>query len=295
MKHFFLLIRWWHELLAILPFGLLFLIIKFNLLHKNISCNLLYTDFAVICFCVQLLMASGFIFNDIIDRKIDKVNKPDKYIIDRTISLNLAIRYFVFITILVIGISIYIISFIFKEWIFFCTGVYILSIIYSLYLKKLPLIGNVVIAALASFIPIILLFSTKQCLTLISDNKITILIYLYAIFPFSIIIPREISLDMEDIEGDKVGHCKTIPILIGIKKTKQIINLMIRLGMSRSIVIICKYSYFKLPYILVNGLLVFYLYKFNKSKTKDEYKNSRNLLWIIMILGLVGFAISTMY
>jgi 4-hydroxybenzoate polyprenyltransferase len=295
MKNFFSLIRWWHELLAILPFGALFFIIKLRLFQKNISCNLSLTNFVIICFCVQLLMASGFIFNDIIDRKIDKVNKPGKCIIDYNISLKLAICYFIFTTVLIIGISIYIINFIFHEWIFFCTGVYILSIIYSLYLKKLPLIGNIVIAGLASFIPIVQLFSSKQCLALIADYKVTTLIYMYAFFPFSIIIPREISLDIEDIEGDKIGHRKTIPILIGKERTKKVIILMVLSGIIMSLFISHKYSFLRIPYTIVNALLVFYLFSFIKSQHKVDYKRSRNFLWIIMILGLVGFAISAMY
>jgi 4-hydroxybenzoate polyprenyltransferase len=292
-KNFLLLVRWWHELLAILPFLVLFLIIQYRLVQNNIYCDFSITSFALVCFCVQLLMAAGFIFNDIIDRKIDKVNKPERFIIENTISFGLALRYFVLITFLIIGISIYIIIFIFWEWLFFSVGVYFLSIIYSLYLKRMPLIGNVVIAGLASFIPIVLLFSLKQCLYLIQDAKIVALIYMYAIFPFSIIVPREISLDMEDIEGDKIGNCKTVPIVIGINRTKIVIVLMILSGITMSLFMIHKYSFLSIPYFIVDSLLFLYLYKFIKSKNKSEYKRSRNFLWLIMIFGLIAFAVMT--
>ena len=83
--------------------------------------------------------------------------------------------------------------------------------LYSNQLKRLPLVGNLVIAALSGLAVWTVSLHFPQ-------NHL--LVYTYAIFAFAISLLREIVKDMEDMQGDESFGCKTLPILLGIRYTK---------------------------------------------------------------------------
>ncbi|HTA61581.1 MAG TPA: geranylgeranylglycerol-phosphate geranylgeranyltransferase [Bacteroidia bacterium] len=293
IKGFLKLIRWFHELVAIIPFVMLYLVITYCVQANGLSCNLSAINFSILCVCVQLLIAAGCIFNDIMDRHIDKINKPHTHIVGRVISLGAAKKLFVATTILILLLSAYISMYLFTQWVYISIAVYMLSILYSLYLKKSPLFGNVTVALLASFIPLVILLFAKNCIAMLNNPKITILIYLYAAFSFFIIIPRELSLDISDIEGDRAGGCKTLPIVIGIKKAKQVVLAFLVLIILFSLFLMCKYTYLISTFSVVDILLLIYIYKFNQTHTRLAYIKIGRFLWFIMIVGLIGFALAT--
>lgn len=293
IKEFLKLVRWFHELLAILPFVALYFIINYFINQSGQSCNLSAVNFIVLCFCVQLLLAAGCILNDIMDIDIDKINKPHTHIIGRTISLKTAKLLFVVMTVLIIIFSTYISIYIFKEWAFIAICVYTLSFLYDIYFKRSPLLGNILMAALASFIPLVILFFAKDCITMLHNPRIEVLIYLYAVFPFLIIIARELSLDISDMEGDKADGCKTLPIVIGAKKSKVVVVAFLLLVIVLSAFLMYYYSYFTITFSIIDVLLVVYIYKLRTTETRIEYIRIGRFLWFIMILGLVSASIST--
>jgi 4-hydroxybenzoate polyprenyltransferase len=293
LKNFLKLIRWFHELVAIVPFVMLYFVINYCAQASSSSCNLSAGNFSILCICVQLLISAGCVLNDIADRHIDKINKPQTHIVGNKISLAAAKKIFAAITILIIILSVYISVYLFKQWTFISISVYALSVLYSLYLKKSPLFGNITIAVLASSIPLVILFFANNCITQLNNPKITTLIYLYSAFSFLIIVPRELSLDISDIEGDQAGGCKTLPIVIGIKKAKQVVVALILLIIILSLFIMYKYNYLIITFLVVNVLLLVYLYKFNQSNTRLGYIKIGRFLWFIMIIGLIGSALST--
>lgn len=293
LRDFFKLVRWFHELLAVLPFVALYLVINYFIQKSGISCDLSAANFIVLCITVQLLIAAGCILNDIMDRDIDKINKPKTHIIGRTISLKNAKLLFIATTILIILFSIYITLYMFKEWVLISAGVYILSILYDVYFKRSPLLGNILMGVLTAFIPLTILFFAKECITVLNNEKIYMLIYVYAVFPFSIIIPRELSLDISDVEGDKADGCKTLPIVIGAKRSKQLVAALILLIIILSLFLMYNYTYFIVTFSLVDILLVYYLYKLKNTETRLEYIRIGRFLWFIMIIGLIGSAIAT--
>jgi 4-hydroxybenzoate polyprenyltransferase len=295
VKNFFKLVRWFHELLAIFPFVTLYFIIEYYIQKTGLTCNLSGVNFILLCICVQLLIAAGCILNDIMDREIDKINKPNTHIIGRAISLINAKRLFVVTTLLIIFLSVYISFYVFKEWAFISTAVYLLSVLYDVYLKKSPLLGNILIAFLASFIPLVLFFFAKDCIYILHNEKLNILIYIYAIFPFLIIVPRELSLDISDIEGDKALGCKTLPILIGVKKAKLAVAALIVLIIISSMLLMYKYTYLLPTCLFIDVLLFFYLFQLKKAEQRIEYIRAGRFLWFIMIIGHIGFAIFTVY
>jgi 4-hydroxybenzoate polyprenyltransferase len=292
-KAFFKLVRWFHEVAVVIPFIGLYLIIEYYAKTSNLVCELSFQNFAIICFCVQCLIAAGCVLNDIVDRHIDKINKPKTHIVDNSISLKNSIAVFIFISIVILLLSIYISVYMFSEWTYISLSVYLLSISYDIYFKRSPLLGNILMALLTSFIPFVLFFFAKDCIDNLNNEKIVVLIYLYAALPFLIIIPRELSLDISDMEGDKACGCNTLPILIGAKKSKLIVIAFILTTILLSIPTAIKYHYLSVSLIIIDLLLLGYIYKLKKTETRIEYIKIGRFLWFIMIFGLIAFTIST--
>lgn len=293
VKEVLKLVRWFHELLAILPFIALYIVIDYFNQQSGEPCELSPFNFIILCIAVQLLLAAGCILNDIMDRDIDQINKPHTHIIGRTISLKTAKQLFIATTILILLISIYISFYMFKEWAFIAIYVYTLSILYDVYFKRSPLLGNILMAALASFIPLVILFFAKNCIEILHNQKIEVLIYLYAWFPFLIIIPRELSLDISDMEGDRADGCKTLPIVIGEKKSKIVAISFLLLLILVSLFLIYSYTYFTTTFIIVDALLFYYIYLLIKTESRIGYIQIGRFLWLIMIIGLIGATVST--
>jgi 4-hydroxybenzoate polyprenyltransferase len=290
---FFKLVRWFHEVVVVLPFLGLYLIIDYYSRQSGIGCTPSGFNFAILCICVQTLIAAGCVLNDIVDRKIDKINKPKTHVIDNTISLKSAWTIFALLTLIIITLSLYISIYMFSEWAYISLSVYVLSLLYDFYFKRSPLMGNILMALLTSFIPLVLFFFAKDCIEILNNEKIVVLIYSYAALPFLIIIPRELSLDISDIEGDKANGCKTLPIVIGVKKSKLIVVAFLLLIIFLSIPVTIKYQYLAISMAIIDILLLIYIYKLRTTETRIEYIKIGRFLWFIMILGLVSFTVST--
>lgn len=293
IKAFLKLIRWFHEVVAILPFLAIYLVIRYFAKVNHIDCNLSSWHFIILCLCVQSLIAAGCVLNDIVDRDIDKINKPQTHIIDNTISLNSAKWIFAILSILSAALSIYIAAYLFIEWAFISAGVYILSLAYDLYLKRSPLFGNVLMALLSSFIPLVIFYFADECIESLNNSRLEVLIWIYAIFPFLIIIPRELSLDISDIDGDKACNCKTLPIILGVEKSKQIVAALIIFLISISIPTALKLDYMALPIFIIDAMLLIYLHFLKSTSTRIGYIRIGRFLWATMIIGLIMLSIST--
>jgi 4-hydroxybenzoate polyprenyltransferase len=295
IKAFFKLVRWFHEVIVILPFLGLYLVIDYYSRQNDVHCTLSGLNFVLICVCVQALIAAGCVLNDIVDKDIDKINKPKTHIIDNAISLKNARIILALLTLTIIVLTAYISIYMFSEWAYISLAVCVLSLLYDFYLKRSPLLGNILMALLTSFIPLVLFFFAKDCIEMLQHKKINILIYLYAALPFLIIIPRELSLDISDLEGDKACGCRTLPILIGVKKSRLIVVAFLLLIIFLSIPVAIKYPYLAISMSVIDVLLIMYMYKLRTTVTRLEYIKIGRFLWFIMILGLVLFTFSTIY
>lgn len=152
--------------------------------------------------------------NDYLDYKIDKINRPDRPItsgrILRKHALIVSILAFIIGTIIALQLN--------TNSQLVSIGISLpLVIAYNIKLKKLPLIGNIVVAIVLalSFIYAGLAFSNLGPLIL------------PAVLAFGLTLIRELVKDMADIIGDKSVGLKTFPIIFGENKT---INLCVGLS-----------------------------------------------------------------
>ena len=150
--------------------------------------------------------------------------------------------------------------------------------LYSNKLKRLPLIGNLTIAMLSA----LSIFQLTLHYNSPSEKIITM-----TIFAFFISVIREIIKDIEDMEGDIAHGCHTLPIAIGLVKTKRVLIVLdaafiaLMAGMSYFFL---HEIFFVLMYTIV-PLLAFLGFWIYRSDQKKEFKILSTFCKVIMIVG----------
>lgn len=164
--------------------------------------------YAILLFFVVLVICGGGnVLNDYFDSEIDKVNKPERPIPSGQVGTKSALVW----AFILFGAGIFAACYsnIWCLWIAL-VNVFIL-IIYAAKFKGIPLLGNLSVAYLSGSI---FLFGGF----LVGPGSFLVMLPLFAITFFGT-LARELLKDAEDIEGDKVGGARTLPMKIGVSKT----------------------------------------------------------------------------
>lgn len=275
------------------------LIIKFgfvNVFTTNFSLDNL--RFIVLLSSIISIAAAGYIINDIYDIEIDQINKPNKLVIGKAFTIAQAYNMYFIFNIFGVLMGFYLTNYLEKP---IYSGLFIttsfLLYYYSATLKKVPLIGNILVASLISFC--ILLYAYFDLIINVSTTNLGIqyllfeLILEFSVFAFLINLIREIVKDIEDLKGDKELYVKTLPLLIGIKYSKYVIGLF-------TLILIISILYFTFSYIPRSSFIFYYfllaiflpllyfMYRLYKSKTKTDYSLLSKLLKFCMISGILS-------
>ncbi len=300
MISFLKLIRYKNLLMVLLT-----LVLTKYALINSFTTAILDLQFILVAMAVLFITAAGYIINDIYDVATDTINKPTKVFIGNIISKKNGQLAYVIFTILGIIFGIY------ASYIngnnahsFFFIGTVGLLYWYSKSLKKIALIGNVVISFLTALtIYIVFVFEIEN--TASSSNiaeaitnffnamAVTVSVFIYIIFAFFMTLIREIIKDIEDINGDYALKMKTLPIIIGINRTKKIV-LFISSLLFLFILIILKEELVHLPLLFWYAILfiiapfVWFLYKLFNSKTSKDFQLLSTLIKSIMFFGIVS-------
>jgi 4-hydroxybenzoate polyprenyltransferase len=226
-----------------------------------------------------VIAAAGYIINDYYDVKIDYINKPDRVVIGKTITRRYAILFHVVLS--VAGIF----AGLFLNWRIGAINTFSVFLLwlYSNSLKRLPFVGNFVVAILTglSVIMVDVLYHANNPL-----------IAVYASFAFFMTLIREIIKDMEDLKGDNSFGCKTLPIVLGIRKTKTFIYGI--LAVFTVVVLVVNYLYKALPFgyytlFLFIPLLIM-IYRLIRADMKRDFAFLSAFCKAIMLLGILSMA-----
>ena len=207
-------------------------------LVQGIRLHMRTVNFLLLLLSTLLIAAAGYIINDYFDTKTDRINKPDKVVVGRTIKRRVAMALHLSLSAFALLIAIYLA---YKTGNMRLAGIQGFSIaalwFYSTLLKKQLLSGNILIALLAAFVPLtvgIFEFSSGalpdlEILNLNVSNYGTLLlkrgamlIVGFSLFAFLSNLIRELVKDIEDIEGDLADGCRTLPIVVGEIQAKFI-------------------------------------------------------------------------
>jgi 4-hydroxybenzoate polyprenyltransferase len=160
MTHFFKLIRWKNLLMIALVQYLIkqALLLPFKASH-GVTTTLDPFHFALLVLATLFIAAGGYIINDINDVETDRVNKPEKVIIDNGISEKNAFTLFIVLNIIGVGLGFYLANYVGTSELFvlfFASSA--LLYIYATSLKQMLLIGNVVVSLVVALAPILIGF-----------------------------------------------------------------------------------------------------------------------------------------
>lgn len=267
-----------------------------------------YVDLALSDFNYILLViatvcvaAGGYVINNIMDQETDEIAKPQNRVVGVSISETVAYNWYIGLTIVGVGIGFYLSNVICKPtfasmFILVATLLYM----YATSFKQIPVLGNVVVALLLSTSIIIIgLFDILPAIDV--DNRFRMkeafsILMDYAIFAFIINLIREIVKDLEDMDGDYQSGINTLPITIGIPKTKIIVGILTVISMG----ILAYYinsNLFELDYVIyytmvfIIGPLIYFGVKLMNAETKKQLHNLSLVLKIILFFGILSVAI----
>ena len=245
---------------------------------------------------VFLATGGGNVINDYFDHKIDAINKPERPIPSGRISLKSAYNYasLLFIISVILGILIsYLTDNITPALIVTLSS--LLMYYYAHTLKKVALIGNIAISLLTGlcfiFAGVIIAYSTD----IVSLKIITISAYI-GFFAFLMTMAREITKDMEDIEGDKIEEAKTFPIKYGLKKSSYLAGFLMILASVLSPILYFN-GIFNFYYIIILSIAIttfFYgAFEILKDQSSESCKKVSKLVKIGMMIVFIAFAIGS--
>ncbi len=223
--------------LAITQYLIYFCILMPLLGFYGLKPSLDLLQYSMLVLSTVLIAGAGYIINDYFDIKIDQINKPHKVMLETVIKRRWAMGTHITLSalgiLLALALAIQIGSTRLATLQALTVG---LLFFYSTDYKKQLLTGNIVIAVLAALSVATIGFYEPQLYreSLIEASApaawiIMRLLLFYTFFSFLITLIREMVKDIEDFKGDAQFGCRTAPIVWGIRRTKQIIYVLIAL------------------------------------------------------------------
>lgn len=294
------LIRWPNLLIVGVVQFLVFSKILLPVFQQHgLSPKLDFLRFAIFIGVTLCISAAGYIVNDIIDLPIDRANKPGKEIIGRQISEQTA--YWLYFCINLIGftaalyLAFYVRQIALAAIYPFASGGLFL---YSLYFKRMPLSGNLLVAAYCAAVAGIVWFAEREAVQRLSDiaplqhSAITTFLWQYMRLAFLATLFREIVKDIEDRDGDAAQGARTLAVLtelratktiafaVGIALTAALVAMIVQLHDSFS-----NWGLIAFPTIVAAPLAVA-LYRLARARQKNDFRELSALAKWIILAGL---------
>ena len=248
------------------------------------------------------IAAAGYIINDYFDLNIDRVNKPTKMVIDKTIKRRWAIIWHLLLSISGILMGIYLSWYTGVFWIAIAHVLCVLALwFYSTNFKKKILSGNIIISLLTAWVVLVpglanhyLVMENQEIYSFIDRSKLLRLTFLYAGFAFIISLVREVVKDIEDMEGDLRYGCKTMPIAWGVMVSKVFAGTWL-VVLGTTIIIVMGYmlqlewwvaSAYCLLFLIIPLIRIFRAIQ--KATTTSDYHRISNMLKFVMFTGILS-------
>jgi geranylgeranylglycerol-phosphate geranylgeranyltransferase len=157
--------------------------------------------------------AAGNVMNGIIDIPIDRINRPQRVLVKGTLSVRFARILAGACSILAIVCACAVNTAVLIT----VLAALLLLTLYNLWLKKILIVGNIVIAILSS-----LTFMTGGWAV---DYKLAMVLpgpLIPAVYALLFHLVREILKDAEDVEGDRQIGVQTLPQVIGVSRSLMV-------------------------------------------------------------------------
>lgn len=224
----------------------------------------------------MLIAAAGYIINDYYDVKIDAINRPKRVVIDRSMKRRHAILIHFSLNFVGIGLGLLItwkLSLIYA-------GTATVLWLYSNLLKRRPFIGNLTIA---------LLSGTSIWLLAAFYKQNVYLIMTFGVFAMLISLMREIIKDIQDRKGDQSFGCRTLPIVWGVHKTKNLLYAISLVFMGVVAALLYQdYEYLLLYHIaIIYPLVIVFMILLARADTTKRFRMLSHLCKLILLAGVI--------
>lgn len=303
IKYFLKLIRIHNLLIA----GGLMAMIKFCVIDPmlalfNLTATFTWLDEAFLIASVMFVAAGGYVINDYFDTKSDVVNRPNERIVGCEISRGSAASMHIVLSVMgcIFGM---LASLRIGFWQLGLLYPFVVGLLwfYSSAYKGMFLVGNIVVALLTAIVPILpslyemrgLLQIDDPCISMGVFDPIVILYWSvgYGVFAFGTTLVREIIKDAEDVEGDIIQECRTLPIVLGTVWVKIIVSILILcIVAALSVAYVNFLNEIKTAiYIGVAVLLpfLFLLFRVLTAKNKNDWHFCSIVTKIVMVFGIL--------
>ncbi|MBM3920933.1 MAG: hypothetical protein FJ347_06865 [Sphingomonadales bacterium] len=273
--------RYYWILLRPVNLGIIILTMGLFMMHAskwNVQ-NLRWPDALLVLLAILFTAAAGYVINDILDIEEDIINKPEKRIIAKHISINAGLVFYGLLLILSIvfgfltGLSMGLV----------CVLISVLLYFYSSDLKGTTLWGSILVSLMNG---VVVFFSAQGV-----DEKFNGYFAEYAFLAFLITLAREIVKDIEDIEGDKTREYETFPIEYGARKSVWLSMAILTLLNIHMVYIITesKNLYFGIFSAVFVLMPVFYFYyQLLTAEEKADYTRIQKRLKWLMVSGILS-------
>ena len=184
--------------------------------------------FFELCLVTLAITASGYLINDLRDVRIDAINHPGKNLVLKLGRQNVQ---WIFGAIVFVG---YLFAMLLslrlgeRQLLFLFPAAVGMLALYSASLKKIPFVGNVLVALYCAGVPGVLVLTERAgLLELIAlrpglgvDTVRVCLLFMA--FAFVATLLRELVKDLEDLRGDRQEGRITVPVLLGVTTSRNL-------------------------------------------------------------------------
>jgi 4-hydroxybenzoate polyprenyltransferase len=225
-------------------------------------------------------IAGGYIINNFYDREKDLINRPNKSMLDRLVSQRTKLTTYFILNFLSVVFASYVS---FRAVLFF--SLYIFGIwYYSHKLKRFPFLGNITAAVLA-VIPFFAVFIYYQNFALV--------IFVHATFLFLVISMREVVKDLENLKGDFAQNYRTIPVVYGESRAKQLLTLLAIATLIPIYFLLTRFELGYMSYYFLGSVLalVVFVGLLWLSRKKIHYLILHGILKLVIVIGVFSIVL----
>ena len=272
---------------------------------SNKKPNLNPAHFLLLVVSSVFIAAAGYIINDYFDLNIDRINKPNRLIVQKIIKRRWTIVWHFFLSMAGVAIGFYLDLTTHVTLLGFSNlACACLLFLYSISLKKKLLSGNILISLLTAWTLLVVTWCEARFFFNPADvniHKIVRITFLYTGFAFVISLIREAIKDMEDIEGDRKYGCKTMPIVWGFNASKIYVAIWLT-TITLTIFLLLIYMlqirwWFGAVYCLVLIIipLIRIFQRLFKAKTQQEFHALSSMVKFVMLTGILSMIFFRIY
>jgi 4-hydroxybenzoate polyprenyltransferase len=311
-KPFLHLIRWPNIVIVILTQSLvMYALIGRVYAGAGIEPALRPLLFFILVSVTALIAAAGYIINDYFDIRTDRINKPGSVVVGKFIPRRIAIKLHIIFNSVAIAAGLYLSIKVgsFRLWLIF-PMMTILLWFYSERYKRKVLSGNLAVAFMSAMVVVVVWLFEFFALRQQPDKFMTVytqiglisrVVFTYALFAFLLSFVRELIKDAEDVEGDAITGCQTLPVVYGIRYSGNlafvllIVTLLLSLAGSFFLYKTSRLVPAFYFLIVVAVPVLFLAIQVAGARAKEQFHSISNLLKLLMLSGIVGLFILSFY